>query len=149
MVRVLKLATPHQVKRMKRNKQLLLCEAPKGCARAKKKSYVNFSPPPLYPLPFVVVFFFKSLPIPTIRISRAFSCCSLTLSLQPIWWGAGGNLSLSPRSNQRVSRFEGTTHTKKLGPQNVAQAAKINTVFFTLGWSGIGVKFQKMIYSIA
>ena len=29
MVRVLKLATPHQVKRAKRNKQLLLCEAPK------------------------------------------------------------------------------------------------------------------------
>ena len=29
MVRVLKLATPHKVKRMKRNKQLLLCEAPK------------------------------------------------------------------------------------------------------------------------
>ena len=29
MVRVLKLATPHKVKRMKRNKLLLLCEAPK------------------------------------------------------------------------------------------------------------------------
>ena len=29
MVRVLKLATPHQVKRVKRSKQLLLCEAPK------------------------------------------------------------------------------------------------------------------------
>ena len=29
MVRVLKLPTPHQVKRMKRNKHLLLCEAPK------------------------------------------------------------------------------------------------------------------------
>ena len=28
MVRVLKLATPHKVKKMKRNKQLLLCEAP-------------------------------------------------------------------------------------------------------------------------
>ena len=28
MVRVLKLATPHKVKRAKRNKQLLLCEAP-------------------------------------------------------------------------------------------------------------------------
>ena len=29
MVRVLKVAIPHLVKRMKRNKQLLLCEAPK------------------------------------------------------------------------------------------------------------------------
>ena len=29
MVRFLKLATPYQVKRTKRNKQLLLCEAPK------------------------------------------------------------------------------------------------------------------------
>ena len=29
MVRVLKLATPHYVKRTKRNNQLLLCEAPK------------------------------------------------------------------------------------------------------------------------
>ena len=29
MVRVLKLVTPHQVKRAKRNNQLLLCEAPK------------------------------------------------------------------------------------------------------------------------
>ena len=29
MLRVLKLATTHLVKRMKRNKQLLLCEAPK------------------------------------------------------------------------------------------------------------------------
>ena len=30
MVRVLKLATPHWVNRVKRNNQLLLCEAPKG-----------------------------------------------------------------------------------------------------------------------
>ena len=30
MVRVLKLATLHYVKRVKRNNQLLLCEAPKG-----------------------------------------------------------------------------------------------------------------------
>ena len=29
MVRVLKLTTPHKVNRAKRNKQLLLCEAPK------------------------------------------------------------------------------------------------------------------------
>ena len=28
MVRVLKLATPHKAKKMKRNKQLLLCEEP-------------------------------------------------------------------------------------------------------------------------
>ena len=36
MMRVLKLASPHQVKRVKRSNQLLQCEAPKRCVKGKK-----------------------------------------------------------------------------------------------------------------